>query len=102
MGAQLLRVSAAAAAILLTCATPALGAARDFPRDFLWGTAIAAFQTEAGGTPSNADTGSDWWVWSGYYPRFGFFSYDPDTRARSERPSARLFRRIARSGRLPG
>jgi hypothetical protein len=29
-------------------------------------------------------------------------SYHPDTLARSERPSARLFRRIARSGRLPG
>lgn len=41
--------------------------------------------------------------WSaGYYPRFGFFSYDPATLARTERPSARLFRRIARSGSLPG
>ena len=39
---------------------------------------------------------------AGYYLRFGFFAYDPDTLARSERPSARLFRRIARSGRLPG
>jgi beta-glucosidase/6-phospho-beta-glucosidase/beta-galactosidase len=39
---------------------------------------------------------------AGYYPRFGFFSYDPDTLARSDRPSARLFRRIARLGTLPG
>jgi beta-galactosidase len=38
---------------------------------------------------------------AGYYPRFGFFSYDPDTLARRERPSARLFRRIARTGSLP-
>jgi beta-galactosidase len=38
---------------------------------------------------------------AGYYPRFGFFSYDPDTLVRRERPSARLFRRIARSGTLP-
>jgi beta-glucosidase len=40
--------------------------------------------------------------WSaGYYPRFGFFSYDLDSLARRERPSARLFRRIACSGTLP-
>jgi beta-galactosidase len=38
---------------------------------------------------------------AGYYPRFGFFSYDPDTLARRERPSARPFRRVARSGSLP-
>jgi beta-glucosidase/6-phospho-beta-glucosidase/beta-galactosidase len=38
---------------------------------------------------------------AGYYPRFGFFSYDPRTLVRSERPSARVFRRIARSGSLP-
>ena len=34
------------------------------PTAFLWGTAIAGFQTEAGGSPANADTRSDWWVWS--------------------------------------
>jgi beta-glucosidase/6-phospho-beta-glucosidase/beta-galactosidase len=38
---------------------------------------------------------------AGYYPRFGFFSYDPDTLKRRERPSARVFRGIARSGNLP-
>jgi beta-galactosidase len=38
--------------------------ARDFPEGFLWGPAISAFQTEAGGRPANADRGSDWWVWS--------------------------------------
>jgi beta-galactosidase len=50
--------------VLLALATPGVAAARDFPRDFLWGTAIAAFQTEAGGHPANADPRSDWWVWS--------------------------------------
>ncbi len=39
---------------------------------------------------------------AGYYPRFGFFGYDPRTLERTERPSARVFRRIARSGNLPG
>jgi beta-glucosidase len=38
---------------------------------------------------------------AGYYPRFGFFGYNPDTLSRSERPSAPTFRRIARSGTLP-
>ena len=52
------------ASLLFALAAPGVAAARDFPRDFLWGTAIAAFQTEAGGHPSNADRRSDWWVWS--------------------------------------
>ena len=38
---------------------------------------------------------------AGYYPRFGFFSYDPQTLRRTERPSARVFARIARTGKLP-
>ena len=38
---------------------------------------------------------------SGYFPRFGFFSYDPVTLRRTERPSARVFARIARTGKLP-
>jgi beta-glucosidase/6-phospho-beta-glucosidase/beta-galactosidase len=38
---------------------------------------------------------------AGYYPKFGFFSYDPRTLARHERPSARLFHTISRFGRLP-
>jgi beta-galactosidase len=50
--------------LVLALAAPASAAGRDFPKDFLWGTAIAAFQTEAGGQPANADTRSDWWVWS--------------------------------------
>jgi beta-galactosidase len=50
--------------LVLALAAPGVAAARDFPEDFLWGTAIAAFQTEAGGRPAHADTHSDWWVWS--------------------------------------
>jgi beta-glucosidase len=38
---------------------------------------------------------------AGYYPRFGFFSFDPRTLDRKERPSGRLFKRIARLGALP-
>ena len=36
---------------------------RPFPRGFLWGTAIAGFQAEAGGPAVNADPHSDWWQW---------------------------------------
>ena len=50
--------------LVLALLAPGSAIARDFPRDFLWGTAIAGFQTEAGGRPANADTHSDWWVWS--------------------------------------
>jgi len=50
--------------LVLALAVPGVASARDFPNDFLWGTAIAAFQTEAGGRPAHADTHSDWWVWS--------------------------------------
>jgi beta-galactosidase len=49
---------------LLALALPGAAQARDFPKDFLWGTAISAFQTEAGGRPAHADKRSDWWVWS--------------------------------------
>jgi beta-galactosidase len=51
-------------ALLAALALPGTAAARDFPKGFLWGTAIAAFQTEAGGHPANADRRSDWWVWT--------------------------------------
>jgi beta-galactosidase len=50
--------------LVLGLAVPGSAAARDFPKGFLWGTAIAGFQTEAGGHPANADRHSDWWVWS--------------------------------------
>ena len=48
----------------LTLTLAGAAQARDFPRGFLWGPAISAFQTEAGGSPANADRRSDWWVWS--------------------------------------
>jgi beta-galactosidase len=51
-------------ALLLTLVLPQPAGARDFPRDFLWGPAISAFQTEAGGRPAHADGRSDWWIWS--------------------------------------
>jgi beta-galactosidase len=50
--------------LVLALAVQGVAAARDFPKHFLWGTAIAGFQTEAGGHPAHADTRSDWWVWS--------------------------------------
>jgi beta-galactosidase len=49
---------------VLTLILAGAAQARDFPESFLWGPAISAFQTEAGGSPANADRRSDWWVWS--------------------------------------
>ncbi len=49
---------------LVTSLAAATTVRADFPPGFLWGTAVAGFQTEAGGVPSNADVGSDWWVWA--------------------------------------
>jgi beta-glucosidase/6-phospho-beta-glucosidase/beta-galactosidase len=56
---------AALAALVAACALAAPAWAGDrFPRDFLWGTATAGFQVEAGGSPSNADRRSDWWAFT--------------------------------------
>ncbi len=46
-------------------AAPASAAQRsgEFPPGFLWGTALAGFQTEAGGG-RNLDPNSDWFVWT--------------------------------------
>ena len=86
--------------LVLALLAPGSAIARDFPRGFLWGTAIAGFQTEAGGRPANADTHSDWWVWS----------HDPANIAdghvsgdRVERGPGhwRLFRRDAATGATP-
>ncbi|MCL4288043.1 MAG: family 1 glycosylhydrolase, partial [Thermoleophilia bacterium] len=65
-GSLALRALLAATVLLALAPAAAVVAAgkRDFPRDFLWGTAISGFQMEAGGEPSHADRGSDWWVWS--------------------------------------
>jgi beta-glucosidase/6-phospho-beta-glucosidase/beta-galactosidase len=57
------RVLALAAAVLLLAALPAAAAER-FPRGFLWGTASAGFQVEAGGSPRTADRRSDWWAFT--------------------------------------
>ena len=38
--------------LLLTLVLGGAAQARDFPETFLWGPAISAFQTEAGGAPA--------------------------------------------------
>ena len=39
------------------------GDSKPFPAGFLWGTAIAGFQSDMGvGAPT--DEGTDWWVWA--------------------------------------
>ena len=59
------RVFAVATALFVTAVAPAqAGDAQRFPRAFLWGTATAGFQVEAGGSPSNADRRSDWYVFT--------------------------------------
>ncbi len=56
--------AAAAALLALLVLVPAAHAEQRFPRGFLWGTATAGFQVEAGGRPANADRASDWWAWT--------------------------------------
>src|SRR2546421_7570804 len=53
----------AALLALLVLVRPATAeVVKPFPPGFLWGTAIAAFQSEMGvGAPN--DPNSDWWVW---------------------------------------
>jgi len=53
----------AAALATAALAAPSAHAARDFPRDFLWGTANAGFQSE-GGKGQDADPNSDWYAWT--------------------------------------
>src|SRR5262245_26906405 len=49
-------------AVLVAAGSAAAAGVERFPRGFLWGTAISAFQSEMGvGAPN--DTGTDWWVW---------------------------------------
>jgi beta-galactosidase len=52
-----------ALALPAAVAPPAATAAEPFGDGFLWGTAIAGFQAEAG-KGRNADPGSDWYVWT--------------------------------------
>jgi len=51
-------------AVVLVLIFPSSAVAADFPRSFLWGTAISGFQSEMGGRPANVDRGSDWYVWT--------------------------------------
>ena len=44
-------------------AAPGAEGARDFDRDFLWGTANAGFQSE-GGKGRDVDPNSDWYAWT--------------------------------------
>jgi len=50
------------AALGLAALAPAAAASAKFPPGFLWGTAIAGFQTEAG-QGRNVDPNSDWYAW---------------------------------------
>lgn len=56
-----LLLAAALLTIATSSATGARAAADPFPKGFLWGTAEAGFQSEAGGRPSFADARSDYW-----------------------------------------
>jgi beta-galactosidase len=64
-GVAAARLTSRALALLLVhlLAFPVAAAARDFPRDFRWGTAISGFQTEMG-QGRHLDPGSDWWAWT--------------------------------------
>ena len=35
----------------------------EFPKGFLWGISMAAFQYEMGASPDSVDPNSDWYVW---------------------------------------
>jgi beta-galactosidase len=50
-------------ALLFAAGLAGAATVQRFPRGFLWGTAIAGFQTEMG-RGRNEDRGSDWWVWT--------------------------------------
>ena len=60
---RLASLAAISALALAGLGASSAGAARDFPRDFLWGTANAGFQSEAG-QGRNADPNSDWFAWT--------------------------------------
>jgi beta-glucosidase/6-phospho-beta-glucosidase/beta-galactosidase len=56
------RVTSAAAALILFATAASAKVVAPFPDGFLWGTAIAGFQSDMGvGAPNDAN--SDWWVW---------------------------------------
>ena len=51
-------------AVLAAPSGAGAAAAEGFPDGFLWGTATAGFQVEAGGSPPFADRASDWWAFT--------------------------------------
>ena len=51
-------------AVLVAPSGAGAAAAEGFPAGFLWGTATAGFQVEAGGSPPFADRASDWWAFT--------------------------------------
>jgi beta-glucosidase/6-phospho-beta-glucosidase/beta-galactosidase len=56
------KLACLAVALCLCAAERAHAAGLPFPPGFLWGTAIAGFQSDMGfGAPN--DPGTDWWVW---------------------------------------
>ncbi len=54
----------AAGVVALTGISAAASAAPRFPSGFLWGTASAGFQSEAGGSPAHVDRRSDWYAFT--------------------------------------
>jgi beta-galactosidase len=62
--ARVIRPALLAAATVFLAAPATAAGQQSFPRSFEWGVATSGFQSEAGGTPSNADRRSDWWVWT--------------------------------------
>ena len=74
--------------------------------DYLVSTCASCAARSATGVAACAATSTGRWSTTssgptGYFPTFGFFSFDPVTLRRTERPSARVFARIARTGKLP-
>ena len=67
-GSRLFGLTAAVILVVTVASAPGASAQRPFPRGFLWGTATAGFQIEAGGARANSDRRSDWWA----------FTTDPD------------------------
>jgi beta-glucosidase/6-phospho-beta-glucosidase/beta-galactosidase len=58
-----IRVLTIVVALAVAAAPAAAGKGLKFPKKFLWGTAIAGFQSDMGvGAPN--DEGTDWWAWS--------------------------------------
>jgi beta-glucosidase/6-phospho-beta-glucosidase/beta-galactosidase len=57
-------VCTATVALLAAVGASPAGAQERFPRGFLWGTASAGFQAEAGGSSANTDRGSDWYAFT--------------------------------------